>query len=196
MSSVVSSNDAKVAPSTKNNMLKTDEKRLVRTSSIEKIKRFNSMICSQQYLILPALLGLLKTSQPTLQLSADKTLLYFDAILCRFYLAYLINVTKKLAVNVQQSVKDLPDAILRFYQIFRRNLESTLALTCAVYSAMALVILQMFLLSYYLRLIVLPVGFSFLFSCMVVIQYLNFKTTFFFLRSHDRSDKGDCKKHK
>jgi hypothetical protein len=79
MSSTVSTTEVQTISKKVMTPRKADDKtqRLVRTSSLEKIRRFNSFICSQQYYVLPALLAWLKSSQTVLQSSTEKTIFFF-----------------------------------------------------------------------------------------------------------------------
>ncbi|XP_018324813.1 uncharacterized protein LOC108736753 [Agrilus planipennis] len=61
----------------------SDEKRdrFVRSSSIEKIIKFNAYICSQNYFILPAILAWLKTSQSVLHANLEKIILFIKYLI-------------------------------------------------------------------------------------------------------------------
>ncbi|XP_044763757.1 uncharacterized protein LOC123320489 [Coccinella septempunctata] len=64
--------------------------RLVRTSSLEKIKEFNNYICSQNYIILPALLNWLKSSQPGLETNLDVATAFYRHLLYNILLYKVI----------------------------------------------------------------------------------------------------------
>ncbi|XP_044261072.1 uncharacterized protein LOC123009037 [Tribolium madens] len=132
---------------------------LVRTSSLEKIRRFNSFICSQQYNILPALFAWLRSSQSVLQ-KAEKTMLFFRALLfCHFL--YKIEKLRK----------------------------QTFALKLAVYLTAIVLIVELGLCFYLLCSTHVPSGLIFLIISFFYIIYLNARSVYFAREVKSRDEK-------
>lgn len=188
MSSTISTVVMQSIPPKAITKLKMDEKqhRLVRTSSIEKIRRFNTYICSQQYYILPALLSWIKSPKGGLQLSTEKTIflfrsLFFSSFLYRmFLLGY--KTSKVCSIETFQGYLQHTTSglISNFFKKFSKCFESTFLLAATVYSCCALVVIQLFVVFYLIVVsIIIPYGFVFLVGCMFTIKYLCYKTMFY-----------------
>ncbi|RZC42015.1 hypothetical protein BDFB_010920, partial [Asbolus verrucosus] len=157
--------------------------RLVRTSSLEKIRRFNSYICSQQYYILPALLAWLRSSQSVLQSSTEKTIFFFRSLLFSNFLYKLYQVEfKSLIFNVLVS-------ILKQIQTNYKNVESTFLLKMAVYMAALILATEVGLCFYLLFSTHIPSGLVFLIVCWFYIIYLNARSVYFSAEKRNRDSK-------
>ncbi|XP_018576788.1 uncharacterized protein LOC108915276 isoform X2 [Anoplophora glabripennis] len=182
MSSKISASEIQTMAPQAVTKLKSEEKpyRLVRTSSIEKIKRFNTFICSQQYYLLPALFSWLKSSQP----STESSIFLFKATLFNTFFYKFFQTGLKSAASAGRSKaklqKSSPVTISRvisnFFQKFTKCFESTFLLAIAVYSACLLVPLQLALALYLMYFAFLPHGFIFMLGCMMAIKYLCYKS--------------------
>ncbi|CAH1111816.1 unnamed protein product [Psylliodes chrysocephalus] len=168
--------------------------RLYRSSSLDKIKKFNTFICAPQYYILPALLSWLKNSQSNLQASTETTIYFLRAFILnaffKFYLVFFKNVQpfgfEKIQIVVKKSISAI---IANFYQKFSKCFEPTFLLTAGVYSACLAVLLQFLFSIYLIYLIFLPYGFIFLVGCMLTIKYISYKTMINCLTKRKRCDK-------
>lgn len=168
--------------------LRMDEKqmKLVRTSSIEKIKRFNSFICSQQYYILPAILSWLKSSQSGLQSSTEKTIfffrsLFFKSMLYKYFVVGIKSSGVWIPEELHNNVVNIKTGKTNLRDIFTKCLESNLLLVAAVYGACAIILVQFATTIYLLYFTLVPYGFLFLVGCMLTIKYICYKTLFFYL---------------
>lgn len=168
--------------------LRMDEKqmKLVRTSSIEKIKRFNSFICSQQYYILPAILSWLKSSQSGLQSSTEKTIFFFRSLFFKsmLYKYFVIGIKTSgvwIPEELHNNVVNIKTGKTNLRDIFTKCLESNLLLVAAVYGACVIILVQFATTIYLLYFTLVPYGFLFLVGCMLTIKYICYKTLFFYL---------------
>ncbi|KAJ8947669.1 hypothetical protein NQ318_009553 [Aromia moschata] len=198
MSSTISTTELQTIPPRAIARLKMEEKpRLVRTSSIEKIRRFNNFICSQHYYILPALLSWLKSSQSGLQTSTEKTIFFFRSLIFNtFFYKFYLMVSKfgfsagRSASKIQEDVRRALLAIIsNFYRKFTNCVESTFLLAFAVYSACVLVVIHLAVVVYLMYLAFLPYGFIFMVGCIATINCLCYRTMFFFISNRSRSRK-------
>lgn len=174
--------------------LKSEDKpyRLVRTSSIEKIRRFNTFICSQQYYLLPALFSWLKSSQS----STERAIFLFKATLFNTFFYRFFQTGLKSTASAGRSKAKLQrstpltisSVISNFFQKFTKCFESTFLLAIAVYSACLLVLIQLVLALYLMYLAFLPYGFIFMVGCMVVIKCLCYQSLFLCLRNSAKRD--------
>lgn len=194
MSSTISTTEIQnMAPLAVTN-LKSEEKpyRLVRTSSIEKIRRFNTFICSQQYYLLPALFSWLKSSQS----STERAVFLIKVTLFNTFFYKFFQSGLRSAASANQSKAKVQKAspiptlgvISNFFQKFTKCFESTFLLTIAVYSACILVLLQLAIALYLMYLSFLPYGFIFMVACMLTIKYLCYKSFSLCLRNSAKRD--------
>lgn len=169
--------------------LRSEDKqaKLVRSSSIEKIKRFNTFICTQQYYILPAILSWLKSSQSGLQSSTEKTIfflrsLFFKSMLYKYLVIGLkssgVWSADELHINIF-NVK--PSTKTNIFDMFIKCFESNFLLAAAVYGACAIVLIQFITTVYLLYFTLVPYGFLFLVGCMLTIKFICYKTLFFYV---------------
>lgn len=184
MSSTVSTTEMKTIPTRPIVRLKADEhkSKLVRTSSIEKIRRFNSYICAQHYYVVPALLTWLKSSHSCLQSSAEKTILFFRSLIFNAFFYRVIQNVFRVKAGVVEKMD--PDAlkenlISNFYDYFSGSFESTL-LSMGVYFVSVLVYSQLLISIYFLSLVPIPGGLYFLLLTGVYISFLCYKSIFFY----------------
>ncbi|KAH0818433.1 hypothetical protein MTP99_006692 [Tenebrio molitor] len=162
MSSTVSTTEVQTISKKVMTPRKADDKtqRLVRTSSLEKIRRFNSFICSQQYYVLPALLAWLKSSQTVLQSSTEKTIFFFRSLLFTHFLYKLCQLEFRTIVS---------NGLL----LVRKQFREICLLKWAVYATALVLSAQLFLCFYLLCNTHVPNGLAFLIVCWFYIIYLN-----------------------
>lgn len=173
--------------------LKMEEKkyRLVRTASIEKIRRFNTFICSQQYYILPAILHWIKSSHSGLQLSTEKTIfffrsLFFSSFLYKFFMLLQPNneLRRVFLGDVKKSTSEI---ISNFHKKFSKCFESTFLLAATIYVGCILIAIQLCIVLYFIYFTFIPYGFVFLVACMLTIKYICYKTLFYSLTKKPES---------
>lgn len=192
MSSKMSKSDA--IPSSKMvTKLKMEEKRssrLVRTSSIEKIKRFNSYICSQHYIMLPALISCLKSSQVNVlhtqyeQKIHDFKSMIFSTYFYKFFLQTFKFYSKKPTPVTKQQRQQQSSLISNFYATFSNTFESTFVLKISVHLTSLFIFTQLCYCIYLLALIHVPNGLYFLIICLFYINYLGY--TIYSSCKHDK----------
>lgn len=188
MSSTISQTELKTLMPTALTPLKMEDRqgKLVRSSSIDKIRRFNSFICSQQYYILPAILSWLKSSQSGLQISTKKTIFFFRSLFFKslLYKYFLISLKSK-EWSSEQLLSTIEEfkaiAVENFHDTYTKCFESTFLLIAAVYGACAIVLVQLLTTLYLLYFTLVPYGMVFLVGCMLTIKYICYKTIFFYL---------------
>lgn len=195
MSSTISQTEVQTLTTPSVAQLRTEDKqlKLVRSSSMETIKRFNTFICSQQYYIVPAILSWLKTSQSGLQSSTEKTIfffrsLFFKSMLCKYFVIGIkssgVWSPNELA-NIKNSTKT------KLIDVFIKCFDSNFLLAAAVYGACAIVIVQFLTTIYLLYLALVPYGFLFLVGCIMATKYIYYKTLFCYISKS--SNKGKIK---
>ncbi|KAL3271055.1 hypothetical protein HHI36_021555 [Cryptolaemus montrouzieri] len=147
--------------------------KLVRTSSIEKIKELNNYICSQQYYIIPALLSWIKSSQNGLENTMEKTIMLYRYILCNtiIYRVFKINqVCRDCTSNVKKIIFEYGHTLVDSCY------KADFLLKVGLYSAITLVSLQFFMCIYLLFLTYIPVGLFFLISCVASVIFLFYES--------------------
>lgn len=160
MSSTITQSELQTVPKAPINMpVEKPKPELIRSTSIEKIKKFNSFICSQNYYILPSLLTWLKTSQTVLK--------------------YLILTTVLL------KPADLTTQLIASCKILYENLQRRL-FVFAVYFSLIFIYLQLFVCAYLLCLVFLPIGFVFLIVCLYTVCHLYYRMNSAFLKNAER----------
>ncbi|XP_056641024.1 uncharacterized protein LOC130447964 [Diorhabda sublineata] len=149
------------------------QSRLSRSSSLDKIKKFNSFICSQQYYMLPALLSWLKSSQSNLQTATEGTIHFLRTVfLNAFFKCFTFFFkTKQFNIGKIQNVMRVWISI-KLANFF----DPTFLFSAGVYIGCLIVFVQVLFSVYLIFLIFLPQGFIFLVGCMLTIQYLCYKT--------------------
>ncbi|XP_050501112.1 uncharacterized protein LOC126881110 [Diabrotica virgifera virgifera] len=154
--------------------------RLTRSSSLDKIKKFNTFICSQQYYVLPALLNWLKSSQTNLQASTESTIYFLRAFIFNAFFKFYLLFFRKQQFSVEQikivAKKVIAVVISNFFETFSKCFEPTFLLMAGVYFGCFIVCMQLLFTIYLMYLLFLPLGFLFLMGCMMSIQYLCYKT--------------------
>lgn len=188
MSSTISQTERATLSTTAVAPLRMDEKqtKLIRTSSIEKIKRFNTFICSQQYYILPAILSWLKSSQSGLQSSTERTIfffrsLFFKSMLYKYFIVGLKSSGLWIPGEIHNNVVNIKSGKTSLRDILSKCLQSDLLLVATVYGACAIILVQFMTTIYLLYFTLVPYGFLFLVGCMLTIKYICYKTLFFYL---------------
>lgn len=169
------------------------QSRLTRSSSLDKIKKFNTFICSQHYYILPALLSWLKSSQSNLQTATEGTIHFLRTFLLNaFFKCYsFFFKTKKFSINKNQNAAmiSVSAIIANFLEEFSKCLEPTFLLSAVVYIGCLLVFVQVLFSVYLIYLIFLPQGFIFLVGCMLTIQYMCYKTMLNYIEESKKLEK-------
>ncbi|EFA05344.1 uncharacterized protein LOC662907 [Tribolium castaneum] len=153
-----------ISPAPPVRKMASKSQRLVRTSSLEKIRRFNSFICSQQYNILPALLAWLRSSQAVLR-KAEKTILFFRAL---FFSHFLYKIYQ-----------------FEYRTSFENLRKHTLVLKLAVYATAVVLLAELGLCFYLLCSTHVPSGLVFLIISFFYIIYLNVRSVYFARESRD-----------
>ncbi|XP_065171503.1 uncharacterized protein [Atheta coriaria] len=158
-------------------------KKLSRSASIERIKKLNTYICSQNYFFLPALITWLRAPHDKLQASLER----FIAIL-KFMLfsTFLPRLAIKLCISAAlMSYRSLHNFQSRIIPTFEEILKSTKFIQFAVYFALTAVVLQLVTCLYYLSGVMQSGGFVFLCSCLYLITQMNYSCLQFFLREKE-----------
>lgn len=153
--------------------LENKREHFTRTSSIERLKRFNTFICSQHYYILPALLCCLKSSKTILQSTLNSCIHYFKDLI------YKSETYKFLAFHILR-LNDIVPAMKMmiavkynsFHIVYKSTKEILFAL--CVYTTILAIFAQLLLCLYFLTSTLLPGGFIFLCTCIYLISQLNF----------------------
>jgi len=172
------------AQRTKDNHLK-----LVRSASIDKIRQFNTYICSQHYYILPALFAWLRSSQYALHNAAEKIL---KTIILNTLVLKLVQTDcrslsyRALLEQTYYSLQNIRLAIANFYSVYSNDFESTF-LKSTVYAVGAILNLQLFFCVYLLTSTAIPAGLIFLVASICYINILHYKTEAHFM-NHKMAD--------
>ncbi|KAF7283643.1 uncharacterized protein LOC143194028 [Rhynchophorus ferrugineus] len=180
--SITSTQAATILPKPIVTLKKTEEKplKLHRTSSIDTIKRINTIICSPQTYILPAMLTTwLKTSQTGLQSSAEKSIFMFRSLIFGSVLQ------KVLSILVQSQIQKNGDSKISL-QLLVKALSSIID-AVIFYLAVVLLVAQIALCAFLLNQCVVPIGLNFLFASAASIVYLAYKlNSYEYLKSTGR----------
>lgn len=167
MSSTITQSELQTVPKSSPAMPSDKPKReLTRSTSLEKIRKFNSFICSQNYYILPSLLAWLKTSQTVLQRTAEKTMFHFKYLLVSGLL------------HLQAWTLRLSGAI---FEDLKRRL-----FVLAVYASLGFILLQLLACAYLLCVVFLPAGFVFLVVCLYSVCHLGYRLNAWYAESAER----------
>lgn len=175
MSSTITQSQQRTVPKASISM--TPEKlkpELVRSTSIEKIKKFNSFICSQNYYILPSLLTWLKTSQTVLQDTMETTINYFK------YLVLSIILLK-------------PARVLELIKVYFADLRRKF-FVLLVYFSFGFIFLQLLVCAYLLCLVFLPAGFVFLMVCLYTVCHMSYRLNSSYAEVAERQLRASNKK--
>lgn len=148
---------------------------LMRSASIEKIKKFNSFICSQNYYILPSLLAWLKTSQTVLQEAMEKTIFYFKYLILGIVLF-------KSKTKILTTLQVLLDELHRRFFVL------------VVYFSIGFIFLQLLVCAYLLCLVFLPAGFVFLMVCLYTVCHLYYRLNSSYIEVAERKLREGNKK--
>lgn len=188
MSSTITQSETQMVPKAtlRPKFTKKPKPELLRTTSIEKIKKFNTYICSQNYYILPSLLVWLKTSQTVLQCTTEKTLFYFKTLLLSSVLYKDLEAKAKTkALQKKVSTKEI-------LQIVVVGVRDRIKVVCddiknkffslVVYFALMFILVQLLACAYSLCIVFLPVGLIFLLVCLYSICHIMYKVNFSYLQ--------------
>lgn len=168
MSSTITQSELQTVPKAPINMaIEKPKPELIRTTSIDKIKKFNSFICSQNYYILPSILTWLKTSQTVLKYLILSTVLLKPS-----------DLTAQLIATVKNN-----------YENIQRRL-----LAIAVYFSVGYIFLQLLVCAYLLCLVFLPAGFVFLMVCLYTVCHLSYRLNSSYVQNEERKMKESASK--
>lgn len=168
MSSTITRSELQTVPKAPINMaMEKPKPELIRTTSIDKIKKFNSFICSQNYYILPSLLTWLKTSQTVLKYLILSTVLLKPS-----------DLTAQLIASVKSN-----------YENIQRRL-----LAIAVYFSVGYIFLQLLVCAYLLYLVFLPAGFVFLMVCLYTVCHIYYRLNSSYVQNEERKLKESASK--
>lgn len=173
---------------------------LQRSSSIEKILRFNSYICSQNYYILPSLLAWLKTSQTVLQSTTEKTIFFIKSLLMTSVMYKLLTETVRKHITEKVQKKDASELLRAVLVVLSNLLKSVYknierrVLSLAVYVSLALIFGQLVLCTYLLCLVFVPAGLVFLLVCLYSICHMQYKLNFSYVQRAELKKKASVKK--
>ncbi|KAF2882468.1 hypothetical protein ILUMI_23693 [Ignelater luminosus] len=175
--------------------------KLMRSTSLERIKQFNTFICSQNFYILPSLIAWLKTSQTVLQSQIEKCikslkLIFVSSILYNLFLSQLkvcLVILKTTVYNTYKEIysSDYIPAIEMLYLIahhsvslFIGNIKKRL-LVLFMYITVLLIFLQFATCIFLFSTICLPAGLIFMFVCLYFISHINVSVLFYHLRKQE-----------
>lgn len=163
---------------------------LVRSTSMEKIRRFNTYICSQNYYIFPSILAWLKTSQSVLQSTTEKTLFFFKTLLVTsvFYRTVEAKARRQLKSNLDALtglIKLVFYALFTGLKVVYDSLKNIL-FKSAVYSSIVLIYGQLLLCAYWLCQYFMPIGLAFLLVCLYSIVHLLHKVNFAYVQRQEK----------
>lgn len=209
MSSTITQVQQRTVPQSVSEPLPTEtivlkkHKTLIRSTSIEKLKKFNSFICSQHYYILPSLLLWLKTSQTILTSNMEKCILYIKSMFLIFTIRECLEKVKKLdyydeknlsATILQLTAKDISVILNILLTRIRFNLAviyediQQFALVASIYLGVFLVFFQMVGCAMLLFFKLPSLGFLFLVGCVLLMSKIAGKVMFqnIWLRREDK----------
>lgn len=197
MSSTITQTEVQAVPKAPPIAIKPTEKpkhELLRSTSIEKIKRFNSFICSQNYYILPSLLTWLKTSQTVLQSTAERT------IFCFKYLFVSDVLHKAIVAKTRTWVASSTDQVktgdfLLAIEVLARSAQNRVAvayrdisnalLRVAVYFSVVFIYLQLIFCGYLLCLTLVPSGLIFLIVCLYTVCHMHYRLNSLYVQKEE-----------
>lgn len=162
-----------------------------RSTSIEKLKKFNQIICSQHYYILPSLLLWLKTSQTLLTSNVEKCIAYIKSMFLICTIRECFEKVKKLdakdksfAAICELSTKELlPVLSLLLYRI-KLNLSliyediKHYTLIATIYLGVSLIFFQLIGCTVLIFFKLPPLGFLFLIGCVLLMSKIAVKVMF------------------
>lgn len=206
MSSTITETERRSVPSptTAAETLTNKRQHLARTGSIEKLKKFNSYICSQHYYILPSLLLWLKTSQTILTSNMEKCIAHLKStfLICTirdvalFRCAAVVGETKH-----KQFYKLTAADVLPVLNMFAVRLCATLltvyayikylVLVVSVYFAVFVVFLQLVGCVLLICLKMPPLGFIFLVLCVAFMGHIAAQVMFTCDNKRDTQNTND-----
>lgn len=175
--------------------------KLMRSTSLQRIKQFNTFICSQNFYILPSLIAWLKTSQTVLQSQIERCiksikLLFVSSLLYSLLLNQLkvcLVIFKTTAYNTYKNIcsNDYIPAIEMLYIIADHVVSLLIGsikkklLTLFMYITVLLIFLQFATCIFLFSTICLPAGVIFLFVCLYFISHINVSVLFHYLKKQE-----------
>lgn len=206
MSSTITETERRSVPSptTPAETLTNKRQHLARTGSIEKLKKFNSYICSQHYYILPSLLLWLKTSQTILTSNMEKCIAHLKSmfLICTIrdvalFRCAVVGETKQFGAFYKLTAGDvlpvlniltvrLCAQLLTVYEYMKY-----LALVVSVYFAVFLVFLQLVGCVLLICLKMPPLGFVFLVLCVAFMGHIAAQVMFTCANKREKQNTSD-----
>lgn len=156
-----------------------------RSPSLDKIIKFNTYICSQNFFILPSILAWLKTSHTVLKSYAGRCTAIVKAVV---YSSMLYKIIQAQASIMAAAFSDVsisePKQFLRALKVILMETERSLEqlpeklkrklLKSAVYFCFFFIFLQLALCLWSLNWRLVPSGLIFLLVCLTIISYANY----------------------
>lgn len=192
MSTTITQTEQRTAMIEKSPIFEAKRSTFIRTTSMEKLKRFNNFFCSQHYYLLPAILLWLKTSllKSTLEkcLNHIKTITY--VLIVRDMLQERISsATKATTRNLRNVYERLNNYFHILYEQFKRFL-----LISFVYLGVIAITVHALGCVYFIGSYLPPVGFFFLVTCLVVMAGIKYKILRKKMEQVDVKSNGHVKK--
>jgi len=181
--------------------LQQRRQRFMRSASIERIKQFNSFICSQNYFLLPALIAWLKTSQTVFHFHIERCILFLKSIFTASIIykvfvgqckacANSLNTRAKLCLHNIKNSDAIPALEMLFFILHHStsslvaNIRRKLYVLC-IYATLVLIFLQLATCIFFMCNAYLPGGLIFLFVCIYLISHLNVSVLFHYLKMEE-----------
>lgn len=149
----------------------------IRTTSIEKLKKFNNFVCSQHYYLIPGILLWLKQSQSLLRTQMEKCIMYLKTVSLLCVLKQLIN-EKSTNKNYSLMLKNTLNCNLTSLKFKLTNTYIELKyylLKSLVYMGLFLIAMNTIGCVGFIVLNLPPLGFFFLIGCLAVMARIKFK---------------------
>lgn len=156
--------------------------KLVRTSSLERIRELNNYICSHNYFFLPSLLNWIKASQTGLESNIDVATTFYQHLLYNILLCKIIDFQMICKGCFKHSKKSFSFHLLQLvYKTSSKITDSDFLFKLAIYASVAIVGLQMFTCFYLLFVKSPPGGLLFLSGgCVWSVAYLFYESVIHF----------------
>ncbi|XP_017781952.1 PREDICTED: uncharacterized protein LOC108566533 [Nicrophorus vespilloides] len=152
--------------------------RFVRSSSLERIRKFNTYICSQNYYILPAILTWLRNSSTVIQTNFERSIIYSKATIYNSTVYKVSRICTK--ANISMYLDDFRDFSRHAKDEFCMFFSERLAI-CGVYATIVAIFVQLLVCLYTLCTALMPAGLVFMIGCLYYITHLNLKCLKFFI---------------
>lgn len=198
-----------MSPTKHIDFLEERRRTFTRSSSIDKIMKFNNYICSPNYFLLPALIAWVKTPQTVLQYRIEKCRLILKALLLCFLEDFVFNNFKSCLFSMNVKAKalyhnilcsdaipalEITRVILHHHAVsFINNLRKKL-FVLSIYFTLSLIFFQLATCIFILSKVYLPAGLIFLFVCLYLISYLNVRVSLHYLKDQQEGGRKQCPK--